>query len=245
MTNEETNDHDRIHRSPSPGWLAVVAVTLFVASIAVNLLMSGGGHYPNPYQPGPETENYFLQHPGMMRVMGFLQFGASIPLGLFAVVIVSRLRFHRVTAAGVYIALFGGVASAIFMLFSSLATWTLGQTGVASDPGAMRTVQFLAFGTGGFAHVATLGLLLAGVSVPSLAFGLIPRWACWFGLVVAAIAELSVLGILFPAASILLPIARFPALVWLIVAGFTIPKTRIRQEVPLPMERPLLRAQPK
>lgn len=126
----------------------------------------------------------------------------------------------------VYIALFGGIAAAVFMGVSSLATWALSQPGVATDTGAMRAVSLLAFATGGFGHTATLGLLLAGVSVPSLAFGLMPRWVCWFGLIVAAIAELSVISMVFPAASILLPLGRFPALVWLIAAGFTIPKRR-------------------
>jgi hypothetical protein len=115
----------------------------------------------------------------------------------------------------------------MFMAVSSLATWALSQPGVAADTGAMRAVQLFAFATGGFGHTATLGLLLAGVSVPSLAFGLMPRWACWFGLIVAAIAELSSISMLLPAASPLLPLGRFPALIWLIVAGFSIPKKRV------------------
>jgi hypothetical protein len=55
-----------------------------------------------------------------------------------------------------------------------------------------------------------------------------PRWICWFGLLIAAVAELSLISMLLPAASPLLPLARFPALVWLIAAGLTMPKTRIR-----------------
>lgn len=66
------------------------------------------------------------------------------------------------------------------MGMSSLATWTLSQPAVASDLGAMRVASLLAFTTGGFGHTATLGLLLAGVSVPSLAFRLMPPWLCWF-----------------------------------------------------------------
>ena len=45
-----------------------------------------------------------------------------------------------------------------------------------------------------------------------------------FGLVVAAIAELSSFALLAPAAAWLLPLARFPALVWLICAGALLPK---------------------
>jgi hypothetical protein len=228
MTALPDTSHDAEHRSPPPGALAVVFVLLFLASIATNVVMTRGAPYPIPYKPVEELQDYYVRFPDAVRVVSFLQFGASIPLGLFTATIVSRLLFHRITVAGVYIALFGGSAAAVFMGVSALAAWALSQPGVAADTGAMRVAQLLAFATGGWGHTVTLGLLLAGVSVPSLAFGLMPRWACWFGLGVAAIAELSTIAILFPAASILLPLGRFPALVWLITAGFTIPKTRAR-----------------
>jgi len=124
--------------------------------------------------------------------------------------------------------LFGGMASSVLMAASSLLTWTLSQPGIATNIGAMRIASLLlAFATGGFGHTVTRGLQLAGVSMPSLAFGLMQRWVCCFGLIIAAIAELSSLSMLFPPVSLLLPLGRFPALMWLVVAGFSIPKTRI------------------
>ena len=78
---------------------------------------------------------------------------------------------------------------------------------------------------GGPGHVVPLGLLLAGMAVTAGLTGRLPRWTMVFGLVVAAIAELSVLALVFPAAAWLLPLARFPALVWLICAGVLLPKT--------------------
>jgi hypothetical protein len=90
----------------------------------------------------------------------------------------------------------------------------------------MRTVQLLTFATGGVANVSAMGLLLARVSVPSLVFNLMPRWICWLGLAVAAIAELSVISMIVPAALFLLPLARFPAFLWMIATGFAMPKQR-------------------
>jgi hypothetical protein len=224
---ERSEDLDgATHRSPPLGVLAVVFVGLFLASVAANFMMTGGVPYPIPYNPVEQLQDYYMRFPHVMRVVSFLQFGASIPLGLFTATAVSRLLFHRVRAAGVYIALFGGIAAAVFMGVSALATWVLSQPGVATDTGAMRAASLLAFATGGFGHTVTLGLLLAGLSVPCLVFRLTPRWVCWFGLIVAAIAELSVFSMVFQSASLLLPLGRFPALIWLIVAGFTIPKTR-------------------
>jgi hypothetical protein len=215
-----------VHRSPPLGILAIVFTTLFLASMAAIAIMTGGAPYPVPYNPIEQIQDYYTRFPDAMRVVSFLQFGASIPLGLFTATVVSRLLFHRVNAAGVHIALFGGIAASTFLGISSFATWVLSQPGVATEKGALRAVELLSFATGGFGNVAATGLLLAGVSVPALFLKLMPRWACWFGLIVAGISELSTLSMMFPALSLLLPLGRFPSLVWLIVAGFTIPKTR-------------------
>jgi hypothetical protein len=230
MTDSLDPAYELVHRSPPLSLLAGVFVALFLASVGATFLMTGGAAYPIPYKPIDQLQDYYTRFPDVMRVVAFLQFGASIPLGLFTATVVSRLLFHRITVAGVHIALFGGIAASLFMGISALATWTLSQPGVASDAGAMRVASLLAFATGGFGHTAALGLLLAGVSVPALAFGIMPRWAAWFGLIVAVIAEVSSISMLVTAASPLLPLARFPALVWLLVAGFTIPKARVETQ---------------
>ena len=149
-------------------------------------------------------------------------------LGLFSAVVTSRLRFFRIEAAGVQNAFFGGTAAAVFLAFSAIGSWSLSQPDVASDAGAMRAVQLLSFSDGGVAHTAALGLLLAGVSVPSLVHRLMPRWVCWLGLAIALVAELSTLSLLAPSLSILLPLARFPAIIWLVAAGAVMPRSHAR-----------------
>ena len=228
MSNEndfETNT-GATHRSPPLSVLAIVFVLLFVASIVANMLMTGGASYPTPYTPIPQLQDYYTRFPDAIRMAAFLQFVAMLLLGIFTTTAVSRLLFLRVKVAGVYIALFGGVAAAVFLGVSSLSAWALTQPGVATETGAMRAVQLIAFAMGGFGHTTALGLLLAGVSVSSLVFGLMPRWVCWTGLVIAAICVLSVFSMLFPALSILIPLGRFPAYLWLIAVGFTLPKQR-------------------
>jgi hypothetical protein len=212
------------HRSPPLGLLASVFFALFVASIVTHFVLTKGAPYPTPFRPLEALQAHYLRFPDAARFVSMLQFAASIPFGLCAVVMVSRMLFHRVRVAGVYIALFGGLGASFFLGISALAGWTLSQPGVAEDLGALRIAQLFMFATGGVGHTAALGLLLAGISVPALVFGLIPRWACWLGLITAALAELSVLSLGFPQLSILLPLARFPAYVWLLVAAFTLPK---------------------
>jgi hypothetical protein len=93
----------------------------------------------------------------------------------------------------------------------------------------VRAVYYLVYLTGGPAHVVGLGLLLAGIAVPGLMLGLLPHVVAWSGLVIAAVAELTALVLIWPGLSPLLPVARFPALVWLVVAGALLPLRRRRE----------------
>lgn len=47
---------------------------------------------------------------------------------------------------------------------------------------------------------------------------------------IAVVAELATVSLIWPAASVLLPIARFPGLIWLVVAGLLLPHRRPRRE---------------
>jgi hypothetical protein len=226
MSEKIQNNQIAVHRSPPLGFVAVMFVLLFLAGIATTMIMTGGAPYPIPYKPIDQLLDHYTRFPEAMRVTSFIQFGATIPFLVFVATIVSRLRFHEVRVAGTDIALFGGCAAGVFLGISSLSTWVLSQPGVAAETGAMRAMQLLGFATGGFGHTATLGLLLAGVSVPSLVFGLMPRWMSWLGLCIAATLELSLLSMVFSWTSPLLPLARFPAYFWMIVAGFALPKIR-------------------
>ena len=95
----------------------------------------------------------------------------------------------------------------------------------------MRALYYLVFLTGGPGHVVTLGLLVAGIAVPSLIFGLLPRPIAWAGLSIAVLAEVTTLVLVWPGLAVLLPVARFAALVWLIMAGALLPlRRRNKQE---------------
>jgi hypothetical protein len=226
MSNVTQNYSGPAHASPSLRVLSIVYLALFAASLIVMILMTSGSPYPRPYGSIEQAQSFFIKFSHVIRIQSFFVFGSAIPLGIFVATLVSRLNFFGIKAAGVYIALFGGVSSAILLALSGLSGWILSVPGVATEIAAMRTVQLWAFATGGVGHVVTLGLFLAGISVPCLMTRLAPKWVSWFGLVIAAICELSALSLIFPVASFLLPIARFSAFIWLIAIGFTLPKQR-------------------
>jgi hypothetical protein len=96
----------------------------------------------------------------------------------------------------------------------------------------VRALYYLVYLTGGPWHVVTLGLLIAGIAVPSLIVGFLPRPVAWTGLVIAGLAELTTLVLIWSALSPLLPVARFTGLIWLIVVGALLPlRRRNKQEV--------------
>jgi hypothetical protein len=214
------------HRGPNPGMVAVVFTVLFLASLVPVTLIVSKTHFPSPLQSPEEMVAYFRAEAFKVRLCAFFQFGSSVPLGIFAATMVSRLRFHRAEAAGVTIALFGGLAASTFVAISALAQWTLAQPGIADDAALTRSLYFLIFSTGGPGYSVSLGLLIAGISITAGMMRLLPRWLFVSGVALGVIGELSSLSLVIPGALFLIPLTRFPGFVWLVAAGFGLSSTR-------------------
>ena len=75
------------------------------------------------------------------------------------------------------------------------------------------------------------GLLLAAVYIPAAVMRLLPKWVIVFGLAIAVCGELSWLDLTTLKAFFVVPLTRFPGFVWLIVAVFALPRTRVPQQV--------------
>src|SRR5262249_51345232 len=99
------------HAGPNPGAVPVVSTALFTAGLIPVPLIVSETHSPSPLQSPEEMVSYFRGESARVRVCAFLQFAAAVPLGIYSATMASRLRFHRVEAAGVSIALFGGQAA--------------------------------------------------------------------------------------------------------------------------------------
>jgi hypothetical protein len=216
------------HPGPPLALVAAVSAALFASSLAVVALSTGGGHVPSPFSEPGEALRFFASAPTAMRWSAFLQLGAAVPLAVFSASAASRLGFLGIRAAGKTIALAGGLLASAFLMTSAAAQWALaGLDRFEALP--VRALHLFAFATGGPAHVATLGLLLAGIAIAAGVARLLPRWMMWSGVALAAVAELSVLCLVAPGAAVLLPIARFPGLAWLIAVGALLPKRRRTQ----------------
>jgi hypothetical protein len=216
---------DVSHRGPSLLALAIVFTSLFVVSLVSSIAMAGGEHYPSPYLDAALSRVYFTEHANAVRLSSFLQFGAAVPLGIFTATAVSRLRFLGVKAAGVDIALFGGLAASFMAAVSALVMWSISWPEIAASPAA-HALHVLSFAFGGPGHVVTLGLLVAGVSLAGGLARLLPSWLMWFGIVVAALAELSFFSLILYAGAFLLPAARVLGFAWMICVGVRLPKSQ-------------------
>src|SRR5215469_16432993 len=214
------------HRGPHLGLLAIVYTCLFNAGLYFVVSFTGGPHFPGPWEPAETIVSYFRGHPGSVLWCASLQFGAAIPLGIYAATVVSRLQFFGVRAAGIYIALFGGFMTAFNIVVSSQVMWVMAYAGAAQNADVLRAFYYLAFALGGVGFSVPLGLLIAGICIPAAFMKLLPKWLIVFGLVIGVIGELSWFDLITPEALPLIPLTRFPGFVWLIAAGFLLPRSR-------------------
>ena len=204
--------------------LSGLCLGLLFGGIAIGVAL--GGVMPLPYGPAAAVVAYVRAQPVAVQVMATAAFASSVPLAIYAATASTRLRQLGVTAPGATIALTGGTLAAGSLGLTGLLAWTLSRPEVSADAALVRAVYFLVFLVGGPGHIVALGLLVAGMAVPSLILGLTPRPVAWAGLAIAAPSEMTTLVLVWPELGVILPIARVAALSWLIVAGVLLPLRR-------------------
>ncbi len=206
--------------------LAVIFTLLF--NTGLSFLFSFSGHtqnVPGPWESAETIAGYFRHQPHDVLMCAFFQFGSAIPLGLLVVNIVSRLRFLGIKAAGPSIALFGGLMATFNVATAALLEWVMAYPGMAQDTAVIRGLYYMVFAIGGVGYSVPLGIFFAGVSVSTGFAKYLPKWLIIFGLMLAVCGELSWLSMIFPRLIYLIPATRLPGFIWLIIAGFLLPRT--------------------
>jgi len=188
-----------------------------------------GAWVPRPTDTAAVALGYYRDHATAVGVNGLLLFGSSVPLAIWSAVAYRRLRQLGVTAPGTAIGFAGGLLASVGLALSGMINWVASRVGDIADPALARTLSELAFAAGGPGFVVPLGLLVAGVSVPSLILRFVPRAVSAAGLVIAVICELATLSLLIPAVDPALPIGRFGGgVLWLLAVSALLPATRAR-----------------
>lgn len=208
------------------GILAVVHAGLFLLALIVGFVLSGAGAFLSPFAGADAVAAHAHADWAAIRVGAMLQFGSAVPLGIYAATAFARLQRLGVRVPGPAIGFTGGLTASILLMVSAFGTYLLSRPELTSDPRLALTFSFLAFVSGGVGYVVGLGLLIAGMAVPGVILGLLPRWLAWAGLAVAALAELSFLSLAVEPLQFLIPIGRFAGIAWLIAAGFLLPLDR-------------------
>jgi len=227
--------HKGGHRGPHPGALAIIYALLFNLGLYFVVSFRSPEHlaasttavrpyFPGPWESAQTIVTYFQNHSHSVLLCAFLQFGAAIPLGIFTATMASRLRFLGVRAAGADIALFGGLMTAFNIAIAALVLWVMAYPGIADVNGVVRALYYIVFAVGGVGFSVPMGLLIAGICMPALVLKLLPKWLIIFGLMLGVIGELSFFSLVIPSALFLIPLTRFPSFVWLIFAGFKLPR---------------------
>ena len=211
-------------RGPNTGIVATVFVAFFIAGLIPVTMFGGMPYYPLPTASPAEMVNFFSHRQAGVLLCTFLQFGSAIPLGIFTVTMIARLKYLGVRAAGVEIAHFGGMATAIGMLFGASFLWATTYPGISENASLIELLYRTSFGIGGPGYSVPFGLLAAGISIPAAFYRLLPRWVVVLGLFVAVVGGLSWFEILSVRLLTLIPLTRFPGFVWIIAAGFTVGK---------------------
>jgi hypothetical protein len=223
MSGTPNSNPARHHASPHLGLVAVIFMVLFLAGLYPVTMFGGTPYCPGPWESPDVIVNFFRARPGAVLACAFFHFGAAIVLGIFTASMVSRLQFLGVRAAGVFIALFGGVATTMDMIAEASVLSVMARPGIANDSTLTLALYHLQIAFGGVGFSVPLGLFLGGVSIPAAFMRLLPKWVIGLGLLLFGVAELSSLNIITSAALFLVPLTRFPGFIWLIAAGFLIP----------------------
>ena len=212
-------------RGPHAGCVALAYVALFCAGLYPVTMFGGMPYYPPPTASVAEMVAFFSTRQTAVLLCAFLQFGAAIPLGIYVATVVSQLHFLGLRAAGTSIAHYGGLATAIGIIFGNSYLWAMSYPDISRDPTLLHALYRISFGIGGPGFSVPFGIFIAGIAVTAGLPRLIPRWLMWFGIVIAVCGELSWLEVLSTKFLPLIPLTRFPGFLWCILVGFKLPRT--------------------
>ncbi len=229
--NSSLQQPNLMHHGPPLWLLAILYTVLFNAGLFPVTMFGGMPYWPGPWESPAVITSFFQTQTARVLACILLQTGAMVCLGLFTAVVVSRLQFLGIRAAGVTIALFGGFLCVFDSMAAAFTAWTLIRPAVAANPPILVTLNYLSYAFGGPGFSIPMGLLMAGVSISAGLSKLIPKWIMILGLFLAACGELSVFHLVIPQLLFLIPLVRFPGFIWIIAIGVTLP--RFRKEEPL------------
>ncbi|MCD2194051.1 DUF4386 domain-containing protein [Actinomycetospora endophytica] len=222
MTSDAVPTHARRGGPP------LLAPALAWAALTVAAAVLHPGTRPDA---DPATTLALLRdHVVAAQLSATLLLASAVPLAVWVAAVHHRLHRLGLRVAGPTLGLAGGLLAAGMLALSGVAAWAgAALAALPGDPSAAVVgMNQLSFAAGGAGFVVAFGLLIAGVSVPTLLGRTVPSPLAWAGLVLAAVAVVAVLSLVVPPLQYLLPVVRFGGLIWLVWVSAVLPVTRRR-----------------
>jgi hypothetical protein len=212
---------------PPLGALALLSTILVLASVGTSVAL--GGAVPSPLAAEQSISRYFTEQSDAVLAASLLSFASLVPLTIVVGVLGARLRLLGITRGGAALAHVAGSVAVALAALSALVLWVLSRPEVRDQPGVVRALHDVVFAVGGIGFAVFLGTMILGITAPARATGILPRPVCLIGFLLSAVAATTILGLLWPSLTVLLPVVRFGGLAWLTYVGFTLPQSRPRR----------------
>jgi hypothetical protein len=221
---------------PERGWLWPLTGLGFVAASSSAILFSTllpPEPYPSPFGPplGPSTDiaRFFTEARPQVVAMSFVITIGALFLVAFGAQVAS-LAWRRSTDGGTFgwLALASAELAAAFWLLTAMVLWVLARPWTPEQPNLLRAMHDLTYLLGGPAHVLLLGMF-AGAGAASLSGTAgVPAWTRWIGFAAAAASLASVVALLVDVATLLLPVGRGLAMLWIVAVSLGVAWSRWR-----------------
>jgi len=212
--------------APGPQRGPVLLVPVIAYAVLTGAAVIVNRSTPRPDVIAQTALAYDHAQGAVITLGSFLLFASAVPLTITVAVLYRRLRALGITAPGATMTLTGGVLAASALTMSGLFGWAGARLGADATPSLARALADLSFLTGGPGFVVMFALLIAGLSVPALLTGLLPRPLAWIGLALGVVGALSTLTLLDLRFAVTLPVVRFGGALWLIAAAALLARTR-------------------
>jgi len=210
----------------SLGVIATIYVALFLAGLVAVSAVTTNPSFPAPSSGPHAIVAYFQTYPMPIRTSAFLSFGAVLALAILVACIFYRLRYLGIRSTWVDVALVVGLATALDQTASHLSEWALTWPGITQDAPVTLALYYFMYGFGGPGFSVPMGLFVGTLTLIARRFSLLPSWMVVAGFIIAGIGIVSWFNLLSPTVPLLpltIPLTRFPAFAWLILAGFMLP----------------------
>ena len=209
-------------RRPGSGaptrWSLPISAAASLGLMVGGLLVSGliGGIFPSPYESPAVVAEYFSHQSSAVRLQSPFLVGSAVALAGCSALLGARMSQIRQSRSA-QLALTASLLSAMMLALSGVSAWVLARGAERGFSPDVQTLHDLTFATGGVGHVVFLAMMVASVAIGSP--GLLPTAMVRSGKVIGALGAVALVGLVMPGLTVLLPVVRFPGLVWLILAA--------------------------